>query len=132
VVIFNQFFDRNHTRFTRGLACRGLQIYCPISSRYSLILYDRGLYRVGPVGCRCVEISSSDVDNFNTLEYLYARENIYFSRETDANIIRAISNRYYTFRQSRAGRLVVGKERGQKLRENSSQWKQIARDFFQS
>jgi hypothetical protein len=108
--MFNQFLDRNHTRFTRGLACRGLQIYCPISPRFSLLLYDRDLYKVGSLGCRCVEISPAEVHNFNTLEYLYARENIYFSQEADADRIRTISNRYYTFRQSGAGRLVRGKE----------------------
>jgi hypothetical protein len=110
VVLFNLFFDRSHTRFTRGLACRGLQIYCPISPRYSLILYDRDLYRVGPVGCRCVQISSADVNNLNILEYLYAGENIYFSQTEETDGIRSIANQYYALRRSLPGRLVKRKE----------------------
>ena len=110
ILLLNQFLDRSHMRFTRGFACRGLQIYCPISPQYSLFLYDSDLYKVGPVGRHCVEIAAPDVTQLNILQYLYAQENLYFSSEKESAKIRVIANRYHNLRPSGIGRLVVVKK----------------------
>ena len=68
VVFLNQYIDRGDQRRvhavsaatalgSRGFASRGLQISFPISPQLSLFLYDRDIYKIGPVGRNAIDIS---------------------------------------------------------------------------
>ncbi|MBI3605550.1 MAG: DUF4238 domain-containing protein [Nitrospirae bacterium] len=79
VVIFNQYFENPMTHFTRGLASRGLQIYLPISPKRAFLFYDKMLYKVNQSKEPFVPVFPIDIRELNALQYLNAKENIYFS-----------------------------------------------------
>jgi hypothetical protein len=120
VVFLNQYIDRAPSRVVRALAfttalgsrghaSRGLQIFFPISPEIGLFLYDRDIYKVGPVGRTVISISKEDVDHLNALEYINTQNNIYFADEKHADYVRRIAKLHEHHRQPAFGKFEVTK-----------------------
>lgn len=80
VVFYNQLMSFRRFASNCGLAFKGLQIFVPLDPRKMLIFYDQDVYRVGSDSKGVIDISNPrDVYELNTLQFVSARENIYFS-----------------------------------------------------
>lgn len=120
VVFLNQYVDQGNSRNvraaasitgfgSRGFASRGLQISFPISPGVSLFLYDRDLYKVGPVGRGAINISNEDVDHLNTLQYINSHKNVYFAAEKHAEYVRRLAKSFEPLRRPAFGKFEVAK-----------------------
>lgn len=85
VVLLNSFFDEPPvhsgvpTLGTLGWASLGLQIYFPISATRAIFLYDVNLYERQKTKVIPQPAYPIDVRQLNAIQYLNARENIYFA-----------------------------------------------------
>lgn len=79
VVFYNQLMSFRKFGSNCGMACKGLKIFVPIDPNKTLLLYDQDVYRVGKGDRNIVEITNpNDIYELNTLQFVAARENIYF------------------------------------------------------
>ena len=79
IVIYNQLMNFNTFGSNCGYACKGLQIFVPLDSRKTMILYDRDVYRVANESKPAVRITNvQDVYELNTLQFVSAQDNIYY------------------------------------------------------
>lgn len=82
----------HHYRGVTGYACRGLQLFWPISPTHSILLFDRAVYKVGRAdhGVRVTTLANErDIAQLNSLQVLNAHENVYFKGagpRTDAEL----------------------------------------------
>lgn len=66
-----------------GITCNGMTLIMPISSRYAIIIYDGGTYKVGHRRDLYVDIlNDKDVMDINILAVLYAKQTIHFLSST--------------------------------------------------
>ncbi len=79
VVFYNQALVWRAFVSNCGMASKGLQIFVPLDSKKTLMLYDAEVYRVGSDRSGVIEIiNPRDVYELNTLQFVSALENIYF------------------------------------------------------
>ncbi|MED7670268.1 DUF4238 domain-containing protein [Pseudomonas moraviensis subsp. stanleyae] len=79
-ILYNQLFEKLSYMSAIGLACKGLQIFLPISPTKLLYYYDPACYKAGDRKSSVVYITEQrDMDNLNLLQFVNASENIYFS-----------------------------------------------------
>ena len=120
VVFLNQYIDRGDQRHvravatatalgSRGFASRGLQISFPISPQLALFLYDRDIYKVGPVGRGAIDISKEDVDHLNALQYINSHNNVYFAGDGQAEYVKRLARSREHQRQAAFGKFEVFK-----------------------
>ncbi|MEI3649877.1 MAG: DUF4238 domain-containing protein [Dolichospermum lemmermannii FEM_B0920] len=81
VVLYNQFFElRKKYGSNVGLACKGLQIFLTLSPKFTLVLFDKDVYRVGNKNKSCINVNLiSDIKALNLLQCVNANKNIYFN-----------------------------------------------------
>jgi hypothetical protein len=80
VVFYNQCFEGANPIIgsNTGLACKGLQIFLPLSPLHLLILYDSKVYKVGEKKSdSCKVTNPEDALQFNDLQYQNCLENLY-------------------------------------------------------
>lgn len=79
-IFYNQFLEKRKPYGSNtGLACKGLQIFLPISPKHLLVFYDRDVYGVGSQSRNVVQTEShDDIARLNVLQALSARECLYF------------------------------------------------------
>ncbi|MBD1844312.1 DUF4238 domain-containing protein [Cyanobacteria bacterium FACHB-63] len=94
VVLYNQFLEpRKKYGSNTGLACKGLEIFLPISPRHLLILFDRDVYGVGNRNDVVIDVTNgADVKALNLLQCISANENLYFNEEISEAQIRYLMN----------------------------------------
>jgi hypothetical protein len=64
-----------------GIACKGLEIFLPLSPRHYIIFFDRDIYKVGSKKDISVKIThQKDVTSLNELQCMSAHENLYFNQ----------------------------------------------------
>lgn len=81
VVAHNQYCEGISYRGVLGFACRGLQLFWPLSPQHLLLLYDRDVYKVGRSdhGIYVTNVRSErEIAQLNALQILNAHENVYF------------------------------------------------------
>jgi len=79
VVLYNQLFNFKLFGSNSGLACKGLQIFCPISPNHMLIFFDEAVYKVSTRKKVVVEITNiNDIRQLNALQLVSANKNVYF------------------------------------------------------
>jgi len=79
-VLYNQLFEKLPYMSAIGLACKGLQIFLPISPSILLYYYDSECYKTGNRRSNTTHITEQhDMDSLNLLQFVNASENIYFS-----------------------------------------------------
>lgn len=78
IVMYNQLMSFNAFGSNCGYACKGVQVFVPLDSRKTMILYDRDVYRVGNDSEPAVRITNvKDVYEINALQLVSAQDNIY-------------------------------------------------------
>jgi len=98
IVKYNQFAEVVRNVGKTGVLCRGLQIFCPLSPHYLLILYDPEIYNVPNKRKVSHYIQDNDVFQLNALQYLNASENLYFSDKQHEDQLKIISKAYKKYR----------------------------------
>lgn len=92
-IFYNQLFEEINYLSTIGIACKGLQIFIPVSPTILLIFYDQECYKVGSKNSDLVVLKDqSDVDSVNRLQIVNSSKNIYFKPATAAQISRLKSS----------------------------------------
>jgi Protein of unknown function (DUF4238) len=111
VVLYNQ-LNESHI----GLACKGLEIFLPISPRHLIIFFDRDVYKVGHKNNASIDITeNADVEALNLLQCVNAGQNLYFNEEiSEPQIIRLVSRaiRYRGKPRANVDEHLVGKGNG--------------------
>ena len=81
VVLYNQFLEPRKTYGSNvGLASKGLEIFLPLSPKFTLVLFDKDVYRVGTRNKTSIKADSlADITALNLLQYINANKNIYFN-----------------------------------------------------
>lgn len=79
VVLYNQFMSFRNGVSSTGLACKGLQIFLPISPRHLLIFYDSAVYTLGRQS-QWIHLAEDprDIEQLNLLQVANSRENLYY------------------------------------------------------
>lgn len=103
-VFYNQFMERRD-KFgsSTGLACKGLQVFLPLSSKVCLVLFDSAVYRVGGRSLKGVQVEATldDVTALNSLQVANAQNQLFFSGEISESEIRRTVERSIKFRPAR-------------------------------
>jgi hypothetical protein len=83
VVLYNQFLEPRKTCGSNvGLASKGLEIFLPLSPKFTLILFDKDVYKVGTRNQTSVKVDSlDDITALNLLQCINANKNIYFNED---------------------------------------------------
>lgn len=96
VVLYNQMFEFDKAGSNTGFACKGLQIFYPISPKHLILLYDKNVYSVGNKKDQVVIVDSQeDIDQLNLLQMAAAEENVYsMDNSPDFNSLYRRSKKY--------------------------------------
>ena len=106
VVLYNQLFVFRKFGSNTGLAKKGLQIFYPISPRFTLLLFDPAVYSVGNKNNSIIDISlPRDIYEMNTLQACSAAENIYF--QDHVLNVEALHRRAVPFRRTLKTRMEI-------------------------
>lgn len=74
-----------------GFACKGLQVFMPLSPMVQLVYYDGSVYKFGSLGPRSVDVTvNEDVDSLNLLQCLSTNENLYFNSMAPSEVERLL------------------------------------------
>ncbi len=119
VVLYNQFLElRKKYGSNTGLACKGLEIFLPISSRHLLILFDRDVYKVGNKNDSVIDVTNvADVRALNLLQCISANENLYFNDEASELLIRNLMS--YAIPRRRVAKVNIDEYAGPKTGEET-------------
>ncbi len=102
VVFYNQFLEPRKTEgATTGLACKGLQIFLPLSPTHCVVFYDRDVYKVGSRRAVPVELASvSEICAINRLQCINALNSVYFNDSISEAQVRTAVGGAMRFRRS--------------------------------
>ena len=101
VVLYNQYMERRQKFGSSiGLACRGLQIFLPLSPAVCLIMFDPDVYRVGRRTDFQVATTPSDVESLNLLQVVNAGSQLFFGTCVTEQAIRLLLARAQPFRRA--------------------------------
>ncbi len=81
IVKYNQYLEQKKWPGSKtGFAMTGLQILVPLNPFVMLILYDKGIYKIGTNKQIAVEITNSkEIEQMNMLQYLNCLDTIFFN-----------------------------------------------------
>lgn len=106
VVMYNQLLEFELMGSKTGLACKGLQIFFPLSPKVLLTFYDRSIYAFSPRGSIVTQVPTrEDMNQLNALQVVSALENVYFSSPA-ADIFR-VMKRGKPFRRNRMAKVIA-------------------------
>lgn len=92
VVMYNQLMKSERSGSKTGLACKGLQIFFPLSPRHMLVFFDRTVYAYAPRETIVATVpTKEDMVQLNSLQAASALENVYFSTHL-ADIYRVVQH----------------------------------------
>lgn len=78
VVVVNQWCMGDPKDGSTALASSGVEIFLPISPRFTILFYDKAIYNVGRLGSEAVVVKNpGDVRSINGLQLLTADTNLY-------------------------------------------------------
>lgn len=101
VVLYNQYLEqRKKYGSNTGYASKGLEIFIPISPKISIMFYDESVYKVGYRKRSTVEVyNENDVKALNSLQYLNAEENVYFTEDVQRSYIDGLDGSLAKFKK---------------------------------
>ncbi len=106
VVRYNQLLEFEPMGSKTGLACKGLQIFYPLSPSVLLTFFDRSVYAYSPRQSIISRVPTrQDMNQLNALQVVSALENVYFSSPA-ADIFRVVA-RAKPMRRSRKARIIA-------------------------
>jgi len=83
VILYNQYLETRHkVGSIAAWGSKGLEVFLPISPKFTLMLFDQGIYKVGERKSKTISLTSeNDVHELNALQVLNAYENLYFNEQ---------------------------------------------------
>lgn len=92
VVKYNQFLEKKRWRYGKtGYSSIGLQIFIPLDSKLTILLYDDTIYRVGVKKNNTMNITNiNDVDKLNTLQFINCIDSVFFDEKANEIYIKRI------------------------------------------
>ena len=106
VVLYNQLLEFEPMGSKTGLACKGLQIFFPLSPGIMLAFFDQSVYAYSPRDSIVAQVPTrEDMNQLNALQVASAQENIYFSSPA-ADIFRVVAHGK-RFRRSRMAKIIA-------------------------
>jgi hypothetical protein len=104
---YNQFLEgRNWPGGHFGWSVPGIQLFFPLSPRLYIIMYDGLVYKIGDRAQRVIELNNiKDVESLNSLQFLNAKENLYFGSGIQEHYIREMHKQ--NLNRRRAQRVAV-------------------------
>ncbi|WP_229598116.1 DUF4238 domain-containing protein [Runella aurantiaca] len=89
VIRYNMFLElKKWPSYRDGYSIAGLQIFVPLSSKISIVLFDPKIYKVGFKNRLNLEIDNYKcIDKLNELQVLNSFENVYFNHEVSKKYI---------------------------------------------
>ena len=77
---YNLYCEAISWQGTTGAACRGFQLFLPLSPQALLVLADPAVYRLGiSRGSTSTTVSEADVEALNLMQFVSAEQNVYAS-----------------------------------------------------
>ncbi|MDB5305586.1 MAG: hypothetical protein JWM97_3135 [Phycisphaerales bacterium] len=93
VVLYNQYIERRQ-KFgsSSGLACKGLQIFLPLSPEVYLVLFDSEVYRVGGQYWTDTQVATTqgDVESLNVLQTVNMGSQLFFGKSVTEQAIQSL------------------------------------------
>lgn len=87
VVFYNQALEACGTHQGIGTACKGLQIFFPVSPGITILFFDSNIYKVGGRREQSIQVTEQrDMDQINSLTLANAEDNIYFLSSDRINL----------------------------------------------
>jgi len=87
IIMTNRFYHQRVGDSNFGFGSAGAIIYAPLSPKVGMIFYDNDVYSLNKINKFWTDIkNTSDIDKFNALVFLKAKENIYFSHSSKFSI----------------------------------------------
>lgn len=106
VVLYNQLLEFEAYGSKTGLACKGLQIFFPLSPGVLLAFFDRSVYAFSPRKEIIAQVpTQEDMNQLNALQVVSALENVYFNSPA-ANIFRVVTHGK-SFRRNRMAKVIA-------------------------
>ena len=101
VVFYNQFLEpRKIPGGKTGIACKGLEVFLPLSPTHLLILFDSDVYKVGTKNSALIHVTNeTDVEKLNILQCINADKNLYFNQTVGEDRIRQLVKQSSRFRR---------------------------------
>jgi hypothetical protein len=101
VVLYNQFLEkRRDFASNTGFACKGLQIFFPISPKYCINFYDQDVYTfANPINRTIKLLKDRDVDAINQLQCVNSYTNLYFNEYTSIDYISELFKKAKKYRR---------------------------------
>ena len=91
VILHNTYFRDKEGIGATGFQSHGLQVFCPLNSKVSIMLYDKNCYQVPVQEGYVLQIGNEqDVDAINKLQLYNCYQNIYFSDENQSGYVRIL------------------------------------------
>ncbi|MCK5608723.1 DUF4238 domain-containing protein [Candidatus Pacearchaeota archaeon] len=93
---YNFLFETLNKHFTHtGFAVKGLMIFLPLSSKYTIIFYDKTSYTVGESGTEYILIDDqTSLDSINALQIATCVNNIYFDDSITDDYMKSLNEKY--------------------------------------
>lgn len=95
-IAFNDFNNQKGHEITngKGLCCKGLQFFFPLSPNLLVFFYDSWAYKFGSKKSRVVSIDKKEnIEQLNLLQILNANEIIFYNQETSKEYIESLINK---------------------------------------
>jgi len=84
IILYNSFFNYPEGPGTSGLQSPGLQIFCPLSPKLMLVLYDDKFYNFkSSFNQKLYMDLEKDIDALNSLQFFSCSDNIFFTDKDD-------------------------------------------------
>jgi len=94
VIYYNQFMETKKAFATgTGLACKGLEIFLPLSPEHYVIFFDKDVYKFGSRKDLSVIIRDlKDIESLNKLQCISAYKNLYFDHSISREAFTILMN----------------------------------------
>lgn len=101
VIYYNQYLEQLRPYINNtGYVTKGLQIFYAVSPRHCLVFFDENIYGVGNKNENVVEINSvSDVEQLNLIQFIGAKEILYFNEDFNEYYLNNFKTKFKKFRR---------------------------------
>jgi len=99
VVLYNSFDRSKGKTNATGLQSHGLQLFCPLNKKVTILLYDHRCYSCVLKEGYVVEINESDVDSINSLQLYNAEKCVYFSDCNQGQYVKKLHDSFGTLKK---------------------------------
>lgn len=110
VIKYNQFLEMHKWEHSKiGYETVGLQIFVPLNSKLTLLLFDSNIYKVGDKKKNYLEIKNElDINKLNILQFINCFETLFFDEKVKEHYMRKLFNDSRRFNKANLARANMG------------------------